>query len=247
MKAFYSNVLRGALALPALLLALSSCTIQQAEKFTRTVSVNGTGKVELENDQATISLAVNTRNWDVIKATEENASRMTAVREALIGSGISSDYIYTSGYSLYQESSYQNGRTIPGQYNVTNRINVIVKDISRAGNVIDTAIKAGANQLISLSYSVSNAEAAVKQARLLAVKQAESVANTLATSSAASLGKILTIQEYTPSTYTNAETGRNFSSKLMAEAASADTGAMTPTSGGKTVITVEVNATYELQ
>ena len=221
---------------------LTSCTIRQVQNQTRTVTVTGTGTVELVNDQATISLSVNTRNWDVVKASQDNAARMTQVQEALLNAGITSDYISTSGYSIYQESSYQNGRSVPGQYNVSNTINVVVKDVSKAGSVIDTAVKTGANQLSSLTYSVSSTDAAVKQARILAVKQAENMANTLATSSAATLGKVLEINESSPSYSQNR--------LMLAKAAYNDMAseeAVTPSQAGKTSISVTVTATYELQ
>ena len=216
-----------------------SCTIRQVENQLRSVTVTGTGTVEIENDQATISLSVVTRNWDVVKASQDNANKMTAVQDALVAQGIASAYITTSDYSIYQETLYQNGKNVPGQYNVTNQIHVLVKDISRAGTVIDTAIKAGANQLTSLSYSVSSTEAAVKQARLLAIKQAESIANTLATSSAATLGKVITIVEGNPS--------HNSGPAVFSKAARAnDEAAVTPVSGGKSSVSVSVTATYEL-
>ncbi len=231
------------LILGALIVATSlfpSCTIRQVENQIRSVTVTGTGTVEIENDQATITLSVVTKNWDVVKASQDNANRMTAVQEALVKAGIASDYITTSGYSIYQESSYQNGRNVPGQYNVTNQINVLVKDVTKAGSVIDTAIKAGANQLQSLTYSVSSTDAAVKQARLLAIKQAESIANTLATSSAATLGKVLTIVESQPNQY--GAVSRNVYAKAVALEDAA-----TPASGGKSSVSISVTATYEIQ
>ncbi len=221
---------------------LTSCTIKQVPQEKRTVTVTGTGLVELENDEARLSLSVNTRNWDVIKATEENARLMSQVQTALLKEGVTSDYLSTSGFSIYQETSYQNGRTVSGQYNVTNNINIIIKDVSKAGKIIDIAVRAGANQLSSLNYSVSNTEAAVKQARILAVKQAEKNANTLATSSASALGRVLSIEEE----YSNYSAPQLYMSNAASNAKELSR-AETPTSAGKTTVSVTVKATYELQ
>lgn len=222
-------------------LLFSSCTINQAQKKTRTIEVSGTGEVFLQNDSAKIELSVVTKNADILKASSDNAAKMTSVQNALAEKGIEKTEISTSGYSIYQESNYQNGRKILGAYNVTNRISIIVKDVSKAGEIIDSAIKAGANELNSLSYFPSNTDAAKKQSRILAVKQAESKANTIASSSGNLLGKLLNIREEESNSFAY---DSNFSYS-KAEAAGASP--TTPVSSGKTKISVTVSATYELE
>lgn len=227
-----------ALAL-CLVAVLSSCAIKQNDSQKRTVSVTGTGQVDLESDQATIILAVQTRNNDVTKAVAENADRMTSVQQALTTAGVSKTDIATTNYAIYQDTSYQNGRTVLGQYVVSNDIQIVVRDIKTAGALIDTAIKAGANSLSSLTFTAKNRDEAVKQARLLAIKQAEETAALLATSSGATLGKVITIVEENGNAYPRS----GILNKAMA--AYADTA--TPVSAGKTTVSITVNATYELQ
>ena len=112
----------------------SSCSIQQDSYSKRTVSVSGTGSVTLEADNATVILSVITRGKDVSETSQENASKMTAVQEAIVKAGISKDCISTQNYSVYQESHYDNktGRQIPDDYRVTNQIKILVKKISMA-------------------------------------------------------------------------------------------------------------------
>ena len=169
------------------LCAFTSCTIHQDAYSKRTVSVSGTGSVTIEADTATIILSVVTRGKDVAETSEENAKKMTAVQDAVIKTGISKECISTQNYSVYQESHYDNktGRQIPDDYRVTNQIKILVKKISTASDVIDVALKNGANQLSSLTYGVTDTEIAKKQARSLAIQQAQEAANLLAGASGA--------------------------------------------------------------
>ena len=234
------------LFLAASTLILSSCTIQQDNYAKRTVSVSGSGSVTLEADKATIILSVVTRGVDVAKTSEENAAKMTAVQEAVIKAGISKDNISTQNYSVYQETRYdpKTGRSIPEDFRVTNQIKILVKNISKTSEVIDVALKNGANQLSSLSYGVSDTEIAKKQARTLAIQQAQEAANLLAGASGSKLGKVLQISEHADYSYPRAA--------MMKSKASADEGALeesvsTPVSGGTSAITVNVDAVYQLK
>lgn len=221
-------------------LLFSSCVIREPQKKSRSIEVSGTGEIFVQNDSAKIELSVITKNADVLKASSENAAKMTAVQNALAEKGIEKSEISTSGYSIYQESNYQNGRSVLGAYNVTNRISVVLKDVSKSGEIIDSAIKAGANQLNSVTYFPSSTDAAKKQARILAVKQAEAKANTIATSSGNLLGKLLTIKEENSSFVYDSN-----SAGFKAESSVADS--TTAMSSGKTKITVSISATYELE
>lgn len=230
------------------LCVLNSCTIQQDAYSKRTVSVSGTGSVTIEADTATIILSVVTRGKDVAETSEENAKKMTAVQDAVIKTGISKECISTQNYSVYQESHYDNktGRQIPDDYRVTNQIKILVKKINTASDVIDVALKNGANQLSSLTYGVTDTEIAKKQARSLAIQQAQEAANLLAGASGANLGKVLSISEHADYAYPRA--------RLMKTTANADMGMIeaeeavsTPVSGGSSTVTVSVDAVYQLK
>lgn len=222
--------------------AFSSCTIRQVNYSKRTVSVHGTGSVTIEADNATITLSVVTRANEVSAASKENAEKMTAVQNAVIARGISKDSVTTENFSVHQESYYDKGKTIPGDYIVTNQIKIVVRNIDKVSDVIDTALASGANQLSNVQYGVTNSDLAVKQARTLAVQQAQENASLIAGTSGARLGKVLEISEMQNAIYPRAALMKSnaVSAEDSAEAVS------TPISGGKTTITINVNATYEL-
>lgn len=222
----------------ALLCVISACTIRPEQKNARTVSVTGTGEVKVENEKAEISLSVLTRSSDVVQASEENARKMEAVQKALIDSGISRNGIQTSGFHINQETSYVNGRTVLGQYAVSNRITVSVSPIEKTGEVINAAIKAGANRFDSVSFSAVKTEDAEKQARILALRDAGQKAATLVSTSGASLGNIISIREV------SSHSGGALNNSV---AFARSEGAATPVSGGITSVSVTVEAVYEIQ
>ena len=234
----------------AVALLLSSCTVQQDNYSKRTVSVSGTGSVTIEADAATIILSVVTRGAEVAKTSEENAKKMTEVQRAVQNAGVKKDSISTQNYSVYQESHYdqKTGRQVPDDYKVTNQIKIKVKKISLVSEVIDLALKSGANQLSSLTYEVTDTEIAKKQARTLAIQQAQESASLLAGASGAKLGKVLSISEHSSQAYPRAMMMKSAANSAMMEVAEeADMGASTPIQGGSSTVTITVDAVYQLK
>lgn len=220
----------------AAVLSLTSCMIK-TEKKTRTITVCGTGTVLVENKEADLTLSVISRNEDVVKASEENAERMNAVMRAITESGVGSDSMHTTDYSIWQESQ-EHGTSKKNliTYVVSNRLHVNVRNVKDTGRIIDSAIKAGANQMNSLSYSAGNTSEAEKQARILAIRDAEQKANTLVTTSGLTLGHIINMLE--------CQGGFNESRNFVRYDAKAMS---TPISSGSTNVSVSVEITYEIQ
>lgn len=228
-------------------LLLGSCSIQQDNYSKRTVSVSGTGSVTVEADTATIILSVITKGKDVAETSAENANKMTAVQDAIKSKGIQKECISTQNYSVFQESHYDNktGKQVYDDYRVTNQVKILVKKIGMAGEIIDLALKSGANQLSSLTYGVTDTEIAKKQARSLAISQAQESANLLAGASGAKLGKVLSISEHSDYSYPRA---RLLKASAVANADMAlEEAAPTPISGGSSTVTITVDAVYQLK
>ena len=224
--------------LTALVLCFSSCVIR-SEKKTRAVTVTGSGIVEVENKEAKLVLSVVSRNEDVVVSSEENAKKMSEVINAVLNAGVGRDSIYTTDYSIRQERIHpmpNSRKPAEIQYVVSNRINVTVKNVETTGKIIDAAIKAGANQMNSLSYSAGNTADAEKQARILAIRDAEQKAVTLVSTSGLTLGQILSIMEREGG-YASYENARVYAAKADYS---------TPVSSGTTKICVTVDVTYEL-
>ena len=226
--------------LAASLALFSSCYIRAEDRKdqSRWISVSGTGSVSVKSDFATINVAVVTSNRSVTEAARINAETTAKVRSALVEAGFADDSITTQNYRIMQDTSYRNGVQYRGDYRVTNSIQIVSHDPRKAGNAIDVAVKAGANEFSSIQFSSTRTDDALREARTLAIKNAAEAANLMAKTAGAELGKIISIQEnYAPAGNV----------VRLSKAMEASNDFATPINAGDNVITVTVNCNYELK
>ncbi len=228
------------LAIAGAVLALSSCAVknEKTQEWQRLISVNGTGSVSVQSDLATINMAVVTYSRSVIDAASRNAEAVAKVRTALVDAGFTADSITTSDYRITQDVSRNNGAQYRGDYRVANSIHIEVRDVSKAGDAIDAAVKAGANEFYSIDFSAIDVETAVREARTQAVKNAYEAANLMAKTAGAELGRVLNINEQS---YGAPVMPRSVNSLYK----TADTA--TSITAGDKEISVTVSVTYELK
>lgn len=178
---------------------LSSCVLTkpvQAEAAPHTITVSGNGSVSLKPDLVYLKFLVRTADWNVSKAVERNAANSDFVLKALDQLGIASNDVSTFDYTISQDNS----NNYPGQYTVRNTIAVVIRNIDITGSVIDAVIKnnSGANGLTSFKYAVSDKDSALRQARTLAIQNAQDAANLLAGASGCKITGVQSISEFTP-------------------------------------------------
>lgn len=162
---------------------------------TRTINVSGEGRVSMTPDVAILNLGVNARDPQLATAQSNATSAMDAVRDALLAAGVAERDIQTSQYSVYVEQDYnQPSQPIIG-YNVTQMVTAKVRQIDKAGETIQAAVDAGANQINGIWFTVEDTSDAVNQARELAVADARERAEHLARLSNATLGPVHSISE----------------------------------------------------
>jgi len=206
----------------------------------RLVTVNGVGEILVTPDQATISIGVQTKNDDAKIAQEENATLMSAVIEAIKNTGVPEKDIKTSGYSLYQgyddviSDSVENKKI----YYANNNVSVTINDIENVGQIIDIATKAGANNINSIQFSISDDSVYYQQALTLAMENAKGKAETIMKTFSKTAGEPYSVTEIsyggTYSTYSNVRT--------MDEMTKAST---TPVEAGGITITANVSVSYD--
>jgi uncharacterized protein YggE len=227
-------------AAAAVLLVFSCARKPRGVLDARSVSVTGTGAVVVIPDRAQLAVSVVTRADDVLSAANENAQKMIAVQNAITVLGVEKKDLSTSNYNVAREMNYRDGVQIPGMFRVTNRLNITLKELDILGSVIDAALVAGANEIASLEFSSSDKENATKEARRLAINQAAGAARLLAEESKARLGRALFISEM--------ETPVEYRSPAPANARMfSESPPSTPIAANSTMVTVTVQATYELK
>lgn len=154
----------------------------------KTIEVSGTGIVSMTPDEATVYLGAQTQSADAITAQENNAIKMDKVINALMGAGIAKADMTTSSYTMYPVRD-QTGENITG-YIVSNQLKVTVKEINKTGDIIDKAVKAGANEVYSISFTL--ADETRQKAREHALKNAAKAARSDADILASELGVVIT-------------------------------------------------------
>lgn len=161
------------------------------------IVVSGEGEVLAKPDQARISAAVVTQAPTAELAAQGNAAAMNRVLAALAMLGISPNKIQTSNYSVqpqYTGVTAVTQRTISG-YQATNQVTVVIDDLTRLGAISDTLVRAGANQMGGVSFTIADPKPLADRARESAVADAMAKARTLAAAAGVKLGPLLTIQE----------------------------------------------------
>src|SRR5512139_3138542 len=151
-------------------LALSACGSPTSQP--RTLSVSGTGTVYLSPDIAYIYIGVHTEDADIAQAVARNNAQAQALSDALRNSGVDVKDIQTSNFSVWTSQQYDpaTGSPTGTNYVVDNTVNVTVRDLSKLGSLLDTAIRAGANNINSISFDVADKSAALAEARQKAME-----------------------------------------------------------------------------
>lgn len=166
------------------------------------ISVSGEGRVSVAPDMALLSVGASTKEDTVAAANSAVQAAMDRLLSSLKADGIVEKDIQTSQFSISPEYDYQLNEPRLTGYRVTHMLQVKVRDIDRAGEVIDDAVEAAGDlvQVGSISLTVDDTSAMAKQARELAMADAKAKAEELARLADVELGKPISISEssYTP-------------------------------------------------
>lgn len=207
------------------------------------VQVSGNYQMEIAPDTAYINLGTVTEAETVAAAQAKNADISTKIRLQLEDLGIKSDYIKTAHYVVTPLYKYDDsGRRLPSikGYQITNSITVTTS-VEKAGEVVDTALNAGANQVNSIRFSKKD-ETDVKNAALAqAVRDALSKANAMAAALDKRVVRVTTVNENGVHLQSPETANRLYAKASMADAAS------TPISAGLIQISADVQIAVELE
>jgi len=208
MKAAFTALGSAALSLAAIGMpaaaqaqAASSGPVVAAGNALLTVSAEG--RSTRTPDLAVFNAGVTTQGKTAGAALTENAARMNAVISALKKQGIADRDIQTSNLSVnpvYGEQKRLPDGTVTQEpiiiaYQATNQVSVRQRKIDQFGKVIDTLVAAGANQVNGPSFQLEDADSALDEARVAAMKKARARADLYARASGLRVVRVLTISE----------------------------------------------------
>jgi hypothetical protein len=161
------------------------------------IIVIGVGSVRVSPDYAQIRSGVTTRAKSVREATDANSKLMGAITAALLASGVAQTDIQTSRFSIqpiYVPAQPGVEPKLSG-YSVSNQVEVIIRQISKVGDVLDRLVNAGATDIGNIAFLHSDPSKAFDRAREAAVADARHKAELYARAAGVSLGRVLSITE----------------------------------------------------
>lgn len=164
----------------------------------KSVTVTGTGIGRTVPDQARITVAVVTDGKTVSEATAPNNQKAQAVIDALKGTGLQAKEIKTEAVVIqpkYSEPGAEGGTPTIVGYTATNRIRVSTKQVEKLGQIIETAVAAGANTVDTLEMVATARKKAEAEGLAEAVKDARAKALAAAKAAGRELGDVVTVRE----------------------------------------------------
>jgi uncharacterized protein YggE len=157
------------------------------------ITVLGTGSANLTPDRASFAFGSVSQAATANAALAASSQSVARVIAALRKAGIAQADIQTSEVSLSPRMN-DKGDQIVG-YTASNTVTATIKKIGDAGDVVDAAVGAGANQVFGPNLLAADQDAAYRNALKGALADARAKAETLAAASNSALGKITAIVE----------------------------------------------------
>ena len=158
----------------------------------RTITVSKSGEVTAEPDMAVVSAAIEATGPDQTTVRDELSRRAERLTEALQAAGVDEAAITTDRFDIRQRTDRRpveptadpegDGGTEEPAYVGTHAFRIEVDDADAAGDIVDTALEAGADDIGRIGYTLSEErqaelrEEALQSALAAARTEAEFVA-----------------------------------------------------------------------
>jgi hypothetical protein len=244
-KRFLLFAVIAAILLVSLLLvgcqASGSTTVTSNANQQTGISVSGEGIIYVTPDIVNIQLGIQAQAATVANAQSQATTAMNNVLTALTTNGVAQADIQTQNYNIQQLTTYDNTKqtSVPAGYEVNNYVNVKLRDITKAGTVIDAVTAAGGDltRVNSVQFALNDPTSDNNQARDKAMADAKATSSQLAADAGVKLGNPISISESEVSPIT----------PIVYAAGAISSNASTPISAGELEITVDVQVTYAIQ
>ena len=149
-------------------------------------------------DEAIINLGIE-KSGSNLRATQEEVNKtLNSLTEGLGSLGVKKEDIKTTNYSIFPEYDYfQSGSARITGYRVTTNLEVKIRQIDKAGDVLERSTAFGVNSVGGVQFSVNEErqKELLKEARKKAITQAKEKAQSLAAAAGITLGRVISISE----------------------------------------------------
>jgi len=191
------------LTLVLAVVGLCGCTSEisnvQLDSQQKGIWVTGTGEVTVVPDIATLRLGITAEAATVVEAQSQAVEAMDKVMTALTDNDVAEKDVQTQYFNIRQVTKWdrvEEEETVIG-YRVTNMVTAKIREVDKAGTIIDAVAEAGGDltRIDGISFAVDEPSAYHEEARQKAMADAKAKAEHLAKLGEVSLGKPTFISE----------------------------------------------------
>ena len=167
------------------------------DKSENTIKVSATSDVFAKPDLALSTFSVLSEAKTVGEAMQDNAAKMNAVIAFVKSQGVDDKDIKTTNFSVSPRYEWREktGERVSVGYEVSQSLQVKIRDLAKIGDIIQGATEAGANEVGNLQFTIDNEDALKEEARNKAIEEAKTKAKNLAEKLGISLVKIISFSE----------------------------------------------------
>jgi len=199
VKPQHFSVLAGFLLLTALVLVLTGRPADRAgtKALTpaRVVTVTGEGEVRVKPDTMLVTFGVNLHRTSAVDAEKQALDTMAQIRTAVVQAGAEGERTELSVVILtpdtYQDFS---GTVRISGFQAKGTVEGVVRHISRAQDVLDAGLGAGATSVDAVRYTLADAETARQAAMKAALDNARERAGAMARADGERLGPLQSME-----------------------------------------------------
>lgn len=237
------NIKNAGVAAAALAAASAAACAQEppAAAPARTIAVTGAGETTATPDMAVLRLGVRTDAPSAAAALRGNSTAMQTTIKTLKDAGVADRDIQTTGLSINPRYDYNRNNEPPRLigYTAANAVSVRLRDLDKAGAVIDQAVQSGANSIDGVTLTFADPAPLYDAAREDAVKKAKAEAELYARAAGVRLGQVLSI--------TDGAVGGPVPVNYAAVRAAPMAEASVPMEAGESTISASVSMVFEIE
>ncbi len=216
--------------------------IGKSMDYRQTIDITGEGKIFAKPDIGQIDLSVVSQGSTVSAVVTDNNQKMNKITQAMKDLGINDEDLKTTNYNINPSYQYTNGKSTIIGYEVTQTLEVKIRDLNKTSQILEKAAGLGANQVGSLTFTFDDPEKLKQEAREKAVANAKDKAGAMSKTLGIGLGKIVGFSESSggeqaPIPYDLSGKGGGGATAISAPEVST----------GQNEIIIDVNLTYEIQ
>jgi len=203
------------------------------------ITVTGAGEAHAKPDFAQVQVGVVTEGATAAEALRKNNEAMSRLIVLIRKRGIEDRDVQTTQFNVTPRYKYDKEQREPPKiagYQVTNEVQVKVRDMTRLGAFLDETVSVGANQVRGVSFGVAEPARLTDEARRKAMADAQRRAHVYAEAAGVKIGKPVMISEQA-----GGRPGLYPAARMEAAAVSS-----VPVAPGEQTFTVNVTVSYAI-